>query len=51
MPRSKVLGEIERCSGTQFEPRLAALFLALDFTEYDNAVKDHAAQDIHQTAA
>lgn len=51
MTREKVLGEIERCSGTQFEPRLAEVFLTLDFTDYDNAVKDHAAQDVHRDAA
>ncbi len=51
MTREKVLGEIERCSGTQFEPRLAEVFLTLDFTAYDEAVKDHAAQDVHRDAA
>jgi len=50
MPREKVLGEIEKCSGTQFEPRLAELFLELDFTAYDEAVKDHAAQDVRNAA-
>jgi len=51
MPRGKVLAEIGKCSGTQFEPRLAELFLELDFTAYDEAVKDHAAQDVHRDAA
>lgn len=51
MTREKVLGEIERCSGTQFEPRLAEVFLTLDFSDYDSAVKDHAAQDVHRDAA
>ncbi len=51
MPREKVLAEIGRCSGTQFEPRLAEVFLTLDFTGYDAAVKDHAAQDVHRDAA
>lgn len=50
MPREKVLAEIERCSGEQFEPRLAELFLKLDFTAYDDAVKDHAAQDVREAA-
>ncbi len=50
MPREKVLAEIERCSGSQFEPRLAELFLQLDFTGYDEAVRDHAAQDIRSAA-
>lgn len=51
MPREKVLGEIEKCSGSQFEPRLAEAFLRLEFSEYDAAVKDHAAQDAHDQAA
>ncbi len=51
MPREKVFAEIARCAGSQFEPRLAEAFLKLDFTEYDNAVKDHAAQDIRGQAA
>jgi HD-GYP domain-containing protein (c-di-GMP phosphodiesterase class II) len=50
MPREKVLAEIERCSGSQFEPRLAELFLKLDFAAYDEAVRDHAAQDIREAA-
>tara|TARA_R110000868_G_scaffold241497_3_gene496656 strand:- start:368393 stop:370018 length:1626 start_codon:yes stop_codon:yes gene_type:complete len=51
MPREKVLAEIERCAGSQFEARLAEAFLKLDFTEYDQAVKNHAAQDVRNTAA
>ncbi len=51
MPREKVLEEIARCSGTQFEPRLAEVFATLDFGAYDEAVKNHAAQDIHRNAA
>ncbi len=50
MPREKVLAEIERCSGSQFEPRLAELFLLLDFSAYDEAVRDHAAQDVRKAA-
>lgn len=51
MPREKVLAEIERCSGSQFEPRLAEAFLRLDLSDYDAAVKDHAAQDVSNKAA
>lgn len=51
MPRDKVLGEIAKCSGSQFEPRLAEAFLGLDFTAYDTVVQDHAAQDVHRDAA
>lgn len=51
MPREKVLAEIEKCAGSQFEARLAEAFLKLDFTEYDEAVKNHAAQDVRSEAA
>jgi len=51
MPREKVLEEIEKCAGSQFEARLAEAFLRLDFTEYDEAVKNHAAQDVRGEAA
>ncbi|MBO6514784.1 MAG: HD-GYP domain-containing protein [Phycisphaerales bacterium] len=50
MPRDKVLAEIQRCSGSQFEPRLAEAFLRVDLSDYDAAVKDHAAQDIRSAA-
>jgi putative nucleotidyltransferase with HDIG domain len=51
MPREKVLAEIANCAGTQFEPRLAEAFLKLDLSEYDEAVKNHAAQDVRNAAA
>lgn len=35
VPREHTLAEIARCSGTQFDPELAPLFLELDFSEYD----------------
>ena len=41
MPREKVLEEIAKCSGTQFDPALTAPFIAMDFTEYDRMVKRH----------
>lgn len=41
MPREKVLAEIARCSGTQFDPSLTEPFIAMDFTEYDAMVKRH----------
>lgn len=50
MPREKVLAEIANCAGTQFEPRLAEAFLKLDLSEYDEAVKNHAAQDVRNAA-
>jgi HD-GYP domain-containing protein (c-di-GMP phosphodiesterase class II) len=35
MPREKVIDEINRCSGSQFDPKLAELFVHLDFSEFD----------------
>lgn len=51
MPRDKVLAEIRRCAGSQFDPALTDPFVALDFTEYDAMVKRHQGIDPrHQTA-
>ncbi len=41
MPREKVLAEIRECTGTQFDPALAPLFVELDFAEYDRMVERH----------
>jgi len=41
--RSQVLNEIERCAGVQFDPKLAPLFVQLDFSEYDRLVEEHQA--------
>jgi HD-GYP domain-containing protein (c-di-GMP phosphodiesterase class II) len=38
MDRPRVLAEIARCAGAQFDPDLAAAFVRLDFTEYDRMV-------------
>jgi len=38
MPREKVLSEIQRCAGSQFDPELAAAFLTLNLAEYDRMV-------------
>ena len=35
MTRDAVLAEIQRCSGTQFDPALVPVFLKLDFAEFD----------------
>lgn len=45
MPREKVLEEIRRCAGTQFDPNLATVFIALDFGEFDEMMRRHAATD------
>ncbi len=51
MPREVVLAEIRKCSGTQFDPRVADAFLALSLDEYDRMVADHASQDPLREAA
>lgn len=51
MPRDKVLDEIRRCAGTQFDPGLAALFVCLDFTEYDAMVNRGRADQTWTAAA
>ena len=45
MGRDKVLAEISRCAGSQFDPELAPIFVGLDLTEYDEMVKNHAAAE------
>jgi HD-GYP domain-containing protein (c-di-GMP phosphodiesterase class II) len=35
MLREKVIAEIRRCAGSQFDPDLISLFTAMDFTEFD----------------
>lgn len=39
LPREQVLEEFEKCSGTQFDPALAKVFVTLDFTEYDHMLE------------
>jgi len=39
LARDDVLSEIERSSGTHFDPRMARAFLSLDFTEFDRLLK------------
>jgi HD-GYP domain-containing protein (c-di-GMP phosphodiesterase class II) len=35
LPREEVLGEIQRSSGTHFDPRMARAFMELDFGQFD----------------
>jgi HD-GYP domain-containing protein (c-di-GMP phosphodiesterase class II) len=41
LPRQKVLEEISRCAGTQFDAALVPLFVSLDFSEFDLALEQH----------
>jgi len=50
-PRDEVLAEVRRCSGSQFDPGMVEAFVALDFTAFDEAVRDHASQDAYRDAA
>ena len=43
LPREKVLAELARCAGAQFDPELVGRFLSLDFSAYDALLKSHAA--------
>lgn len=51
MPREKVLEEIRRCAGTQFDPGLAMLFVQLDFSEFDAMVERSRAAEAWAAAA
>ena len=51
LTRDKVLAEIERCAGSQFDPALVPAFLKLDFAEYDRMVAEAAAQQVYRVAA
>ncbi len=44
MLRSTVFEEVRKCSGVQFDPEIASMFLALDFTEFDAALARHQSQ-------
>lgn len=44
MPRAKVLSEIEKGAGTQFDPQLAERFLTIDLYHYDEMVARHHTQ-------
>ncbi|MEO1007662.1 MAG: HD domain-containing phosphohydrolase [Planctomycetota bacterium] len=39
LPREEVIAEIQRCSGSHFDPRMARAFLDLDFTEFDELLR------------
>lgn len=50
MPRDRVLNEILRCAGSQFDPDLAPLFVDLDFGVYDRMVRKHKSLDTADAA-
>jgi HD-GYP domain-containing protein (c-di-GMP phosphodiesterase class II) len=49
LSRGNVLAEILRCSGTQFDPALAPIFVTLDFAGFDLLIQKH--QSIAKAAA
>ena len=49
LARAQVLSEIRKCGGTQFDPRLAEVFVGLDFAAYDRAVVRHRAASLEQS--
>jgi len=51
MTRDKVLSEIERCAGAQFDPELAQAFTSLDFSEFDDMVEKHSEMEDLSRAA
>jgi len=57
LPRAKVLSEIRACAGAQFDPRMAEVFVTMDFAPYDRAVAKHRSDaedrgdDVHRGAA
>ncbi len=46
--RDKVLAEIARCAGTQFDPRVVAAFGRIDLGEYDRLMERQAAAESGQ---
>ena len=45
LSRERVLQEIVDCSGSQFDPHLAEVFLTVDLADYDAMVARHRARD------
>ena len=44
LTRDKVIDEIRNCSGSQFDPKLAHLFVALNFDAYDKMIVEHKSE-------
>jgi HD-GYP domain-containing protein (c-di-GMP phosphodiesterase class II) len=45
--REEVLDEVTACSGAQFDPNIAKLFLTIDFIHYDVMIDFHVSQTSH----
>lgn len=48
LARTKVLEEIIRCAGSQFDPDLAHEFVKMDFAEFDRLIEQHRADSVEQ---
>ncbi|MCZ6836422.1 MAG: HD domain-containing protein [Planctomycetota bacterium] len=48
MTREEVLEEIDRCTGTQFDPQLAPIFVRLDFAEYEQMTLRQHERDLRE---
>lgn len=44
LPRDHVLAELTRCAGGQFDPAFVAAFVAMDFSRFDEVLRQHADQ-------
>ncbi|MGD9691801.1 MAG: HD-GYP domain-containing protein [Phycisphaerales bacterium] len=51
MPRDRVLAEIEKGAGVQFDPELARIFLTLDFAQFDHMVERDTSLEQQEKAA
>ena len=51
LPRNKVIDEIKACAGAQFDPELAPLFAAMDFTDFDDLLAVNADRSASMRAA
>lgn len=50
MPREKVLAELEKCKGTQFDPDVVDAFMKIDLVVYDQMVAEEAASSTSKAA-
>ena len=45
LPREKVIAEITRCNGIQFDPEVVAAFMKVDLSKYEDILLRHHAQE------